>query len=314
MKRVLQIVVCVVAAAWAAWLVGPAWGGAGSGPSGPQSGRLASIDANKLRVQGIESALAGRFDEGLEELRRAVGARPADHIASEALDLLKNFDRRLGQTSRQRKDEYADAVERVQHARVAQAYMEKADEKLLKKLRDAVKEIGKAYSSMATADALDDARDANAAASLKADSIKYLGKAIKALGATVKVLDGQKTRYAEVFRSVAAEARKLLERHRAAWQKLATNDESARRALARRLKELEYDEIDVLGDLESMAYEKPWRAALGQARLARKLAEDKEKFASQAWFRQLIDQARALGKKFVDQAEWYDALAVYASM
>ena len=274
----------------------------------------AKVDAAKLRAAGMNDALAGRFTEGLKALRAAAEAVPNDAIAAEAVRLLEKHLVLSDRAARQRAVEYARAVARVEHSMLAQAYAEKATEAELKLLRDAVRKIVDAYDESGTADELEEAADAAQAAKLRSESLKALGQSAAAVQKAVKLLKDRKDTYAGTFRSIADRAATRLQGYREAWAAVSPDEHESRRRSAQRLKEIEYDVTDALADLDAMTIEKAWRVALVQARLARRLAEDKDKLVKETWFRGLVADMEARGKKMVKAAEWYDALSVYASL
>ena len=274
----------------------------------------ATMGPTRLRTLGIDNVLAGKFVEGLEQLRQAAKALPDDGIASEAVKLVGEHVARCEKAQRERRGEHDAAVQRVEHSRIAQAYVDKADETKLKKLRELVKELAGAYDDSGAADELEDAADAKAASELKARSLKALDKVIETLDRATEAVRDETSEYGDVFRSVARATKELLGKHRAAWQASPTEDAAGRLAASGKLKALEYDETQFLADLENMAVEKPWRLGLVQARLARRLVVDKDALAKAPWFVELVSRTEARGRKCVEEAEWYDALSAYSAL
>jgi len=274
----------------------------------------ASADWTALRTQGLDKALAGQFTEGLEQLRQAAKGAPSDHVALAAVGLLSDYLKVQQRADEEREQEYANARVRVEHCRIAQEYVSKAAEEELKTLREHVKELAKAYNASGTADELEDSLDKQKVEETKKRSTEALAKASASLAKVVEMYKTKSGRYAEVFLRAAKEAEDLLAKHLRAWRAVPTDDAKALRAAARGLKDLEYGESDVLGDLESMTLAKPWRAGLVQARMARRLAKDTEKLATEKWFVDLVAETEARGKKSTKEAEWYDALAAYIAL
>lgn len=272
------------------------------------------LDPAKLREMGLQSALSGRFADGLKELRAASAAAPDDRIASESVRLLEAFLKQWDQGAGERAAEYQRAVERIAHAGIAQAFVEKADPAEIKAIRKGIEKVIEAYNRSGTADGLDEAQGRKEARDLKAQSLKALGESAEAAAAVALTVKDRPGPYADVFRATAEQAARLLADYRRAWDGLKVDDGNAWRMGTGRLKDLEYDVTDVLAEMESVAVEKPWRSALMQARLARRLAEDKDKFAREPWFRELAGEMEARGRKFIGEAKWYDALSVYASL
>jgi len=274
----------------------------------------AGLGLVKLRTQGLESALSGRYAEGLAQLRRVAKVKPGDPIVTEALPLLESYLERWGRAATQRNEEYEAAVLRVGWCGIAQAYVEKADAEQLKKLREAVNDVVRAYNDAGTADQLHDAADAEAAEQTRKTSIEALGKSIDAAKKVRKLLTDDEADYAKTFRPVVDETRKLLDEHRQAWREAVTDEPRQWRLASRRLKVLEYRESQALTDLESMTFDKPWRIGLAQARLARRLLEDKERLAGEKWFTSLVAATESRGEGYVKDANWDDALSAYGAL
>ncbi len=277
----------------------------------------AKIGSARLRTLGIENALAGKFSEGLKQLRQVVKAAPNDGIADEAVKLLSKHLVRWQQAARERAEEYNETVRRLQHCKIAQAYVEKTDEGKLEKPRELIKELAAAYNDTAVADDLEEAAGSNAAGEIKdmkSRSVEALDKAAKVLDKVVETFKGRTGPYAATFRSIAADEKGLLKEHRSVWKGLSVDDPADWRAASRALKDLEYEEQEVLMDLENMTVEKPWRLGLVRARLARRLATDKEKLTAEPWFVDVVARTEARAGQCVDQAEWYDALSAYVAL
>jgi len=272
------------------------------------------LDGRSLRIEGIDSALAGQFAKGLDQLRSAVKADPADAVAAEAVKLIEEHMKVAEKSNARRGAEYEDCVTRVAHMKIAQGFVESADKDLLKQLSKIVREMGKAYNENSLADTLEDSLDANSVEKNCAQSIDALGRAVKSLNEAVTLLEKDDGDYAKMFREVAGTGRKLMEKHVAGWKAVKTDKDKAWRGAGQDLREIEYDEVDVLGDLESMTYEKPWRIGLIQARLARRLAMDMDKFVHEGWLTDLVKATEARGQLCVKSAEWYDALSCYAAL
>ena len=273
-----------------------------------------SLDGRNLRIEGIDSALAGQFAKGLDQLCSAAKADPADAVTAEAVKLLEEHMKIAEKSNARRIAEYNDCVTRVAHMKIAQAYVTSADKDLLKQFRKVVREMGKAYNENSLADTLEDSLDANSVEKIRKQSIDALGRAGKSLDEAVKLLEKDESDYAEMFREVARTGRELMEKHVAGWKAVATDKPKAWRGSSQDLREIEYDEVEALGELESMTYEKPWRVGLIQARLARRLTVDKDKFVREGWFTDLVSATEARGQLCEKSAQWYDALSCYVAL
>jgi len=280
----------------------------------PKPAPAAGISIVQRRTLGIESALAGKLAGALEQLQQVAKAAPDDQIATEAAKLISEHLSRREQTDRERMGEFNDAVRRVADSRIAQAYVEKADKDKLKKLRKLLKEGAEAYDDSGTADGLEEAADEKAVAELKSKSVKALGKAAEAVDKVIQALEAEKGTYGDTARSIARRVKASLQKHRDAWQAVPTDDAARRRAGVRRLKTREYEEAQLLADLENMTVNEPWRLGLVQARLARRLAVDKKKLATEPWFTDLVARTEARGKDRVEKAKWYNALVAYSGL
>ncbi len=272
---------------------------------------VSEADVAELRSRGIETALSGRFADGLKLLRAAAKAAPSDRVSARAVGLLEDYLEGYRAARAERAREYEEAAARVRQSRLAQAFVEQAEAEELKALREPVKSLAEAYNEAFTADDLEDVADANQAADMKKKSLESLTGSLEQIDKLMGLLDGREGRYAATFRALAAKARTSLVDHRRTWQEARVADRASRREAARELKSLEYDEGEALADLENMVFEKPWKVGLVQGRLARRLAEDKDAFAAEPWVVELVGATKARAKAFVEEAEWYDAMSAY---
>ena len=188
-------------------------------------------------------ALAWQFAKGLDRLRGAVKADPADAVAAEAVKLIEEHMKIARKSEAQRMKEYNDCVMRVGHMKLAQGYVETADKELLKKFRKAIRDMGKAYNEGSLADTLEDPLDAESVESIRKESIDALGRAVTALDDAVKLLGKDPGEYASTFRKVAKTSSQLMGKHIAAWRAVSTEKPKAWRSASRDLREIEYDEI-----------------------------------------------------------------------
>lgn len=134
--------------------------------SRPASAASQEVDAKALaatlQTAGLKDALAGRFEQGLGELRKAIKLSE-DSNASTAVSLLDTYMSVLNKSDSERTGEYNDAVKQVERCLFAQAYLPKlAEQGLDKKLRLKVMGYAKSPRVMAAIDGEQDDEDAPA--------------------------------------------------------------------------------------------------------------------------------------------------------
>jgi len=272
--------------------------------------------AAQLRAQGVQAALEGRFEEGLNKLRRSAKADPADPITKEAVELLEAHMKTWARSGEERADEYRRAIDRVASARIAQAYADKADANELRKCREGVDKVIDAYNGSATAETLEDAADADEAARLKDRSVRKLAEGRSALAAAMASLPDKPGPFVPLLRRLGEAVKAALGDYAQAWKDIPAGAPAKLGEPVRKLREAEYRLTDALGDLESMTIAKPWQAALAQARLAARLADAaaKDALTKQAWFRELVSETEKRGETFARDGNWQDAFHVWASL
>ena len=272
----------------------------------------AKAQAVRLRAGGIESALAGRFARGLEDLRKSLKLAPDDPVAAAAAKLLEEHLARLTKVKDERAAEYQQTVMRVRRANLAQEFLSNQPNAATRdKLRKQVVEVViAAFNKTNVSDSLENIDD-QAATKIRANCVKALTDSLAGMEGFVDLLKDLKGAYPDTLRELAALLQKQLRSYLSAWKTVELQTPADRHAAGKKLRALEAGLFDALTDVEAMIAEKPWRAALGQARLAKELADDKEKMAKEQWYRDLIADMEARGKQAVKDANWQDALNVY---
>lgn len=273
----------------------------------------AKAEAFRGRNEGIEQALAGRFEAALEQLRRA-DALAADPATSVAIKLLEEYVSCHRQAESGRAAEYAEAVQRVHRSMLALEYLpELAAAEIEKTLRDKVLEVASDYEQVGRSDSLELASPEEAA-KLKAEAGAFLAAARDNLNEARKLLAEDTSEYAAAFGSVAESLCEHLSEYEVAWAEVTTDTTKARLDAADRLRKLEEEMARAMGDLETMIVAKPWKVGLMQANLAKELAADKSKVAEEDWYQNIKAITEEQGEKAVADARWYDALRAYGGL
>jgi len=275
---------------------------------------VAITEAGRLREAGIECAMGGDFDKALERFRQAGKVAPDDALTLRAKAWLEAYrTERNAETSERLKDRAA-AVRRVTQCMLAQKYSHtlkksKLDEKIRTHLEAAIV----AHNTIPDSEAVGLA-NADELVDLKTKADKALADAMDAVAKAVAVLKDDHTPYAVAFRAAAERATGVMKDRRTMWKSLAGKTPAQRHQAAKAVRDSGDQLAGMLGEVESMVVEKPWRHAIMYARLARELTADKDTIKKEAWFQDLIADAGARGRNAISNAEWYDALSAYAGL
>ena len=303
----------------------------------PAATAPASVD--QLCDAGIGQVLDGKLDDGLAMLTRAARRDPKHATAATALRLVRAHMTHRARFAKERAAQFQRAADRVRRSVLTEAYAATDDGgKRHLALRDKVRgpktdasedepdgepdaeptpkkpNVISAYNRIATGESLLAAETDKKAAELKKESLQAVGEAAAILTEAVKVLDGDKSEFAKVFRELAGRLDGELKKVGGVWASLKTGDPGGRRPGARALKALEDDLSDALSDVDAMVAEKPWRLAMMQARLAREIASDSDALKQHDWFRKLVDRIVVHAKAASKSAKWYEALSAYAGL
>ncbi len=282
--------------------------------SGTSTTAASDLRSSELLAAGVEQAMAGRFDEALAKIRIAEKVAPKNQSAHEARRLLEQYVQLRRKSVTERHGQYLDTVHRVKQYRLAQEYLQKlGDDKSVEKLRKKVSGMLDAWSKAGNANSLEFA-DAESTKKLREQARKSLDKATRLLNEAMAMKVASGSRYGKMLAEMGATALERMEAYKSAWSSLQTEPLKRRRKGVAIIAEAEHPLIEVLGDLEVVTGKSPWRSALSQAVLARDLAEDKEKFATQGWLKSLLADVEARGRKSIADAEWYEALAAYSGL
>jgi len=274
----------------------------------------ALTEAGRLREAGIGQAMAGHFDEALSRFRQAGKVAPTDTRTRTALTLLQAYMTERNQDTAQRQADYDDAVRRVKQCMLAQKHSHALkDAKLDEKIREHVDAAIEAHNTIPDSEAVGLAM-ADELADLKAKAAKALSADIAEITKAAEVLKGRTDDYAKTFRAAAERAVAALKQRKGVWASLSGKTAAERHAAARAIRTNEARLAGMLGEVEAMIADKPWRHAIMYARVARELSSDRDKLKDAKWFQALIADAGARGRNAIDKAEWYDALSAYSGL
>jgi carboxyl-terminal processing protease len=290
----------------------PAPGAPGAGAAADEKTQLA-----RLRSDGLGHALAGRFADALGDLKSAVKLSSDDAAVNTAVKLIEDYQARMKQAKADREAEYRQTVQRIDRAKLAQEYAAKTDAAALReKLRKQIMEVMvPAFSKSGTSDSLEtgDPNEAvKAARKVQGNSTKALTDALSALRVAEDMVKEDASTFGQTLRGVLKALNERMQRYLDAWKSVDLETPASRHQAGRKLKAQENDLADSLGDVEGMIVEKPWRIILAQARLAKELAEDKDKFVQEKWYQDLMTDMEARGQRAIKDANWSDALSIYA--
>ena len=268
----------------------------------------------ELRERAIAVALAGNFREGFETLSSATNAFSGDPQTLDAIDLLEHYLARQDQSNAERTAEYDEAVQRVRLAMTLQRYV---DEGVQQDLRDLLAEhiddLSEAYESVSPPDALQDAGEA-VAIPLREGSLSGLDASIDVVEAMAGMLAGRSGPYAEQALALTKVLAGQLRLYRQAWADASFDAPAKHDASIRRLRRLESDLVDAVGDVSVLASEAPWRTALIQASIASRCVPADKTMTDQQWYRDLVADIERRAQALMDEAEWLRALAAYSGL
>ncbi len=269
-------------------------------PAAPASGRPA-----ELRALALAQLAEGEFQAGQTTLGQALKLSPDDQAAKQAGAWVKQFLGRQAERSKQRRQEYAEAVDRAKDLlEIARAPAGKAD---LAKLREQVRDVGETFMDLRGA-SLDEENYTAADWFTKrldkdAKSIKEALKAMSAgLGGSAERLKAVK-RGKEAFGRFERKVREL------SWDTLKVGRESTHAT-----EEQAEAVLEAMDDLGAMLSEHPWRAALDRLRLAKEVLGGESGFLKEAWARAIVTGAEKRAAAQAEEKQWYPALALYSGL
>ncbi len=267
-----------------------------------------AANAKDLESTGIELVLGGKFDQGLADLKQSYHLNAADANLGATLKVMQNYQAFRAAGDAERSAEYQATVARVQRCMLAQKLLpELAAEGIEKALRDKAAEVLTAYNKIALSDVFEDAAPEQAT-KMRDTATKEIANAQTALAATVNTAKLDKGQFSATFLPLAQNLQERFNGYLQAWKAIDPQTDASRRAGAKQLSALEDDLADAMSDLESMVSEAPWRLGLMHARLAKEIALPSDKMTEQDWYKSLLADAEARGKKAMAEGKWYDAL------
>ena len=305
-----------------------------SRPAAGTGGQVA-INIADVRREALVDAKAGKFRQALSRLRTVRGKATAPAV-EEASCLLERYLSARQKTDMQRRREYLDAVERVKRSLIVHAFMSgpkatgpddvrplaesgpvaqsrPSDGLDIENLRKRVRKIVDVCAGVDDGDALELAT-AKQAQELREQTYKSFSEGESDLAGLIQILAGQESQYAKNFiRAARALAGKIAD-SRTTWSKLQSETVDGRLDAAMALREHEDETFAALGDLEMMVSKDAWQIALGQAYLAKLLADDGTDFSGQEWYLAVKAMAEQQGLKGIADANWYDALRAYSGL
>ncbi|HUU59122.1 MAG TPA: S41 family peptidase [Phycisphaerae bacterium] len=309
----LAVVIGVLAAPWG--------GAAGADPAtaplgSPTSAPDATGQVDKLRSEGIAQALAGDVSGGLATLRKAAELDPRDAAATAAVDAVESYVKYRARFDNERAAEFEQARVRVDRCLLADGYFsDPADAERKKQIHKKAAETGLAYNKVRdNSDSLPEQADREQADALRTRSLAALQQTRDALAEVVRLLDADKSEYAATLRKLADRAQRELIACADAWESVDLADPKTRRQAARTLKVLERRLADALIDVDLMTIERPWRAALMQARVAKQIDPNNAGMNRLPWYRDLVQYVTDRAQAATKDARWYDALTAYSGL
>ena len=276
------------------------------------------IDAVGLTDAAMAEAMEGKFSEALAKLKLAREHLSADSAeglrAGKAIRLIEDYQAVRRRMERERREEYNAAVARVRRALLVRDSLPALEKDgRIEKLRKIVEDGMAEFNNTATADSLETA-DSEQVEALRERSLKALRAAVEAVAKAEALLEGDDGPYAEAFRLCADAARKRVAEARDVWTGLKTETKRDRTEAAMLLERIEFALAEAMADVEAMASEKPWRTALVQARMAKRLAADEAAMQKEEWCKEVFAEGQRLGARFIEDGEWRDALSVYVGL
>ncbi len=273
-----------------------------------------AANAKEIENAGIDLVLGGKFDEGLADLKQAYRLNSGDTNLGATLKAMQNYQTFRAAGDAERASEYQATVARVQRCMLAQKLLpELASEGIEKALRDKAADVLTAYNKIALAETFEDAAP-DQAAKMRDTALKGIADALGALAATVDTAKLDKGQFSATFLPLAQNLQERFNGYLQAWKAIDPQADASRRAGAKQLASLEDDLADAMSDLEAMVSEAPWRLGLMHARLAKQIALPSDKMTEQEWYKSLLADAEARGKKAMDENKWYDALNAFTAL
>lgn len=273
------------------------------------------VSPARRRNRALDEALAGKFDEALQELQAVAKDDPQDAIARKASDLIRAYLKRKQRVDEQRKKEYEYEIDRIRWADMAQEHVKDFEARpFCKNVRKLIKrDLADVYHDIGTSEGFEEASEQEAE-TMKETSLQKIDEAADLIREALRMLRNEKGPYYDEFRSEAELVLRRFRANRAAWATADPSTIQGRWKAARTLETLEEKLADAVTDLEVLVTRKPWKIALLHAQIAKKLAPNPETVEQETWYRELIAETERRGNEAVENADWYDALSAYLAL
>ncbi len=267
-----------------------------------------------MRDEGLAEALAGDFSAAVETLTEAAQLLGDDKVTSSALELLNEHQVKLGQSEAVRAQEYADDVTRVRRGMMVQSVHDQlVEDEDYKQLQQMVDDLFEEYEAMPIIDNLA-AAGADETDELMAATLLASDAAMAIIAGLVETSGAMDSEYGREFVEVSQEFTRQFEAYRKQWVESDLSSLPAITSAARELRGIESELAMAASDVEMMVTDSPWRRALGQATMAKQLASETDNITAEPWYIELIAENEARGLELIEQANWEDALVVYAGL
>lgn len=280
----------------------------------PQATATPAELGTAMREEGLAKAIAGDFSAAVETLNEAAELLGDDEVTNSALELLNEHQIKLGQSEAVRAQEYADDVTRVRRGMMVQAVHDQlVEDEDYKQLQQMVDDLFDEYKAMPIIDELAEA-GADETDELTAATLLASDAAMAIVAGLVETSGAMDSEYGREFVEVSREFTRQFEAYRKQWVESDLSSLPAIASAAHDLRELEGKLAMAASDVKVMVADSPWQRALGQATMAKQLASETDDITAQPWYIELIAENEARGLELIEQANWEDALVVYAGL
>ncbi|HET6427732.1 MAG TPA: S41 family peptidase [Phycisphaerae bacterium] len=202
------------------------------------------------------------------------------------------------------KAEYADAVARVNLARIAQAHRKELEAgKLDEKLFDAINDVADDVDAATRELKID---PTSRPAEISGSACGYLDKSAEKLAKAVAMVGPEHGQWGEAFQEEAEGLRKALQTCRGEWAGVVLPRDWLRMRIACERVQ------DRLIDVGVLVSKDPLASALNHAREAKEVSLlTPAEFVKASWVKELMAEAKARGDKLISEGKWDDALSIY---
>ncbi len=291
-------------------------------------------DSPSVRVlwdRAMIQAETGRFQQARASFAEACKLAPDNSSVAKAAELMSDYLQVRAKMDAGRQQAYQDAIFRIERCLRVEKHIDSlkpaereywregkgkdkgAEKYIVGRLRKQHKAIIDAYNSAVTIDDLAEARP-DKIETMRAKTIKAMDDALKLAQADLNILNGKNGSYADEVRQLLKGFVAKTKEYRKAWQEAKFHTPDQREASIRHLWGLQYDMALALGDFESMTATKPWRLALGQSVLAKRMAMDGIDIKKTKWLKDVETLARHRITTAEKEQQWYDVLVAASTL